>query len=191
MFGLTVAKPRLDFWPEETVVSESDIVVAGISLNRLAEVCGTPAAHSAASVVPATGQQPSLDGFTGVLVTRVIAVAEHRSGVTVVQLDARLDNLRLVWSETRVIGARFGSRCKLSLLVRRPGTVDIEVTDDVLVVDLSARVAVGDLIAIPSRSISSGSRQQLDPVTGRLDGTPNSVFEEAQLTRTEWWRTIE
>jgi hypothetical protein len=191
VIGLTVPRPRLDYWPEETVVSESDIVVAGISLRRLAEVCGTPTAHRAASVIPATGQRPSLETSTGVLVTRVLAVAEHYSGAAVIQVDARLDNLRLIWSEARLIGTRSGSRSRLSLLVRQPGTVDIEFTRDVLAVDLPVRLAVGDLIAIPSRSISAASRSQQHPVTGRTDGTPNSVFDEIDLTSSNWWETIE
>jgi hypothetical protein len=191
MLGMTVAKPRLDYWPEETTISDADIVVAGISLLRLAEVCGTPAVHSAASVIPNTGQRPALDAWTGVLVVRVLAVAEHRSGVPVIQVDARLDNLRLLWSETRLIGARAGARSRISLLVRTPGTVDIEDTDDVLVVELPARVAEGDLIAIPSRSISSGSANPLHPVTGRADWRPNSVFESAGPLRANWWEAIE
>jgi hypothetical protein len=191
VFGLTVAKPRLDYWPEETVVTDSDIVVAGISLSRLAEVCGTPTAHSAASVVPATGQRPSLDASTGVLVARVLAVAEHYSSATVIQVDARLDNLRLVWSEARVIGARSGSRSRLSLVVRRPGIVDIELTDDLLAVDLPVRIAVGDLIAVPSRSIPSAPRDYLHPVTGRVDGTPDAAFDAVGRLTGNWWESIE
>ena len=191
MLGLTVAKPRLDYWPEQTIISETDIVVAGISLRRLAEVCGTPAVHSAASVIPDSGQEPDSDASTGVLVARVLAVGEHRSGAPVIQVDARLDNLRLVWSETRLIGARPGARSKISLLVRKPGTIDIEDTIDVFVVDLPARIEAGDLIAIPSRSIPAAAAQPLHPVTGRPDWRPNSVFDEANALRTNWWEAIE
>jgi hypothetical protein len=179
MLGLTVPKPRLDFWPESTTVSDTDIVVAGISLRQLAEVCNTPAVHSAALVMPGSGQRPDVDATTAVLVTRVLTVAEHRSGVPVIQVDARLDNLRLVWSETRLIGARPGSRSRISLLVRTPGTAEMETTDDVLVVELPGRVVVGDLIAIPSRSIPAGFSHLLHPLTGRADWRPNSVFENA------------
>jgi hypothetical protein len=191
MLGITVPKPRLDFWPEETIISNEDIVVAGISLRRLAAVCGTPAVHSAASVIPDSGQKPTSEASTGVLVARVLAVAEHRSGVPVIQVDARLDNLRLVWSESRLISARTGSRSKISLLVRKHGVIDIEDTDDVLVVDLPARVDAGDLIAIPSRSIPSGSAHPLHPVTGRADWQPNSVFDAVGPLQTNWWEAIE
>jgi hypothetical protein len=191
VLGLTVPKPQLDYWPEDTVVSDTDIVVAGISLRRLAEVCGTPAVHSAASVIPRSGQDPDSDAVTGVLVARVLVVAEHYSGIPVIQIDARLDNLRLVWSEARVVGRRSGARSKISLLVRRPRTVDVARTNDVLAVDLPTRVAVGDLIAIPSRSISSVPGRQLHPVTGRADWRPNSVFVDSGLTRSNWWETIE
>jgi hypothetical protein len=191
VFGLTVPKPRLDYWPEDTVVSDADILVAGISLRRLADVCGTPTVHSAASVIPDSGQRPDPDAATGVLVARVLVVAEHYSGVPVIQVDARLDNLRLVWSEARVVGGRSGVRSRISLLVRRPRTTDIARTRDVLVLDLPARLAAGDLIAIPSRSISTGPGRQLHPVTGRADWRPNSIFADSGPTRSNWWETIE
>ncbi len=191
MFGLTVPRPRLEHWPEGTAISDTDIVVAGISLRRLAEVCGTPTSHSAASVIPLGSSLPSPESSTGVLVTRVLQVAEHYSGVPLIRVDAPLRSLRLVWSEARVIGAKTGSRSKLSLLVREKGVRDIEATHKVLAVDLPARVAVGDLIAIPSRSISSGPDHPLHPVTGRAEWRPDSVSEDVNLTRTDWWETID
>jgi hypothetical protein len=191
VFGLTVPGPRLDYWPEDTVISDTDIVVAGISLRRLADVCGTPAVHSAASVIPDSGQRPDPDAVTGVLVARVLVVAEHHSGAPVIQVDARLDNLRLVWSEARIVGARVSTRSRISLLVRKPRTVDIASTNDVLVMDLPARVAVGHLLAIPSRSISSALGRQLHPVTGRLDGQPDSVFADSGPTRSSRWETTD
>ena len=183
MLGLTTAKPRLEYWPAETAVTQTDIVIAGISLRRLAEVCSTPTVHSAASVIPGGGKRASSDCATGVLVTRVLAIAEHDCGAPVIQVDARLDNLRLVWSEARLIGARPGARSTLSLLVRRAGTADIESTGDVLAVDLPVRIAVGDLLAIPSRSISSASPHSVHPVTGRTDWRPDSVFDSAGQSR--------
>jgi hypothetical protein len=191
MLGLTIAKPRLDFWPEETTISDLDIIVAGISLRQLADVCGTPAVHGAASVISNSGQRPDPNGTSAVLVTRVLAVAEHRSGVPVIQLDARLDNLRLVWSEARLIGARAGSRSKISLLVRTPGTEDIEDTDDVLAVDLPARIAIGDLIAIPSRSIPAGLSHPQHPLTGRPNWHPQSVFDDLSPLAANWWETMD
>jgi hypothetical protein len=191
MFGMTTTRPRLDYWPEATTVTESDIIVAGISLRRLAEVCGTPSVHSAATVIPGSGQTPTDDASTGVLVTHVLALAEHRSGAPVIQLDARLDNLRLVWSEARLIGAPSGARSRMTLLVRKPGTTDIEQTVDVLVVDLPAQVEVGDLVAIPSRSLATGSGYPANPVTGRRDGRPSPVFAESGPVRANRWEAIE
>jgi hypothetical protein len=54
-----------DSWPEFTTTTTSDVVVAGVSLIRLAEWCGTPCVHTAAAVVPGTGGKPldvRLDG---------------------------------------------------------------------------------------------------------------------------------
>ena len=187
MFGLTVARPRLDVWPEATVATDTDIVVAGISLRRLADVCGTPTSHSAASVRSNSRSLREAGTSTGVLVTRVLAVADHYSGVPVVQVDARLDHLRLVWSEARVIGAKAGARSKLSLLVRKAGRVDITKTHNVLVVDLPARITAGDLIAIPSRPSSAGSPVDLHPVTGLVEWRPGSPMPEPGSKRHNWW----
>jgi hypothetical protein len=173
------------------MICDTDIVVAGISLHRLVEVCGTPSVHSAASVLPESGQRPAADASTAVLVVRVLSVAKHNSGARVVQVDARLDNLRLVWSEIRRVGGGMGARTKLSLVVRRPGAVGILATTDVLAVDLPVDLAVGDLLAVPSRSIPARFPRQLHPLTGRSDWKPNPVLQDALTLPVNWWETIE
>jgi len=171
----------LDHWPEATVVSDSDIVVSGISLLRLVEVCGTPAVHSGATVIPDSGGQPSSDAQTAVLVVRVIAVEHHDSGATIVQVDARLDNLRLIWSQTRLLGRRSSARQKICLIVRRPGTTDLTVTDDVIAVEMPKDLRTGDLLAVPSRSIRA-SLIQLHPLTGIPDWRPDTIFTNTTHT---------
>jgi hypothetical protein len=181
-------RATLDHWPEETVVSDSDILVAGLSLARLVEVCGTPAVHSAASVLPGTGGEPSPTERTAVVVVRVVAVARHVTGVPIAQVDARLDNLRLVWSEARLIGRPARARSKLCLVVRQPDGRDLAECDDSIAIGLPGGAFVGDLLAIPSRSIETGSRPQLHPLTGRPDWRPSAVFDD-ELTALPWWET--
>jgi hypothetical protein len=184
--------PELDYWPEATLVAGPDIVVSGISLQRLVEVCGTPAVHSAAAVIPASEGRPASDARAAVLVVRIVALERHTSGMTIVQTDARLDNLRLVWSEARMFGRVARTRRKLCLVVRRPSLRDLAATDDAMTAELPRDVRVGDLLAIPSRGMraDSGSSHPLHPLTGRHDSHPDSILETAGRTPAPWWESI-
>jgi hypothetical protein len=170
---------HLDWWPEHTIVSPDDIVVSGVSLRRLVDVCGTPAVHSGASVGAVPPDKCPTSERTAVLVVRVVAEARHRAGCRVMQVDARLDNLRLIWSQARRIGGRQTSRTRDVLIVRRPTRVDMADTDDVIPVSLPANLRVGDLIAIPSRPFSVNPAHPRHPLTGRPDGTPESIFDSS------------
>jgi hypothetical protein len=182
---------NLDYWPEATIVGDTDIVVSGISLLRLVDVCGTPAVHSGAAVVPDSGGVPATDARTAVLIVRIIAVTRHASGLTVVQVDACLDNLRLVWSEARLFGRAPSGRRKMTLVVRRPGTIDLDVTDDVIAARLPRDLRVGDLLAIPSRSIQARSIDQRHPLTGTADWRPDPVFATAPGENEPWWESLD
>ena len=168
---------HLDWWPERTTVSSDDIVVTDVSLRRLVDVCGTPTVHSGASVSVATRHQESSPERTAVLVTRVLAITRHRTGRPVVQVDARLGNLRLIWSQARRVGGKPTSRAHTVLLVRNPSTIDLAEADDVLAVSLPANLRVGDLLAIPSRPLPVDPTRPRHPLTGRAEGTPESIFD--------------
>jgi hypothetical protein len=168
---------HLDWWPERTVVSFDDIVVAGVSLRRLVDVCGTPAVHSGASV-RADGPRPEPTAErTAVLVTRVLAMTRHRTGRPIVQVDARLGNLRLIWSQARRVGGKPTARTRAVLLVRNPSTIDLTDAHDVLTVSLPANLRVGDLLAIPSRPIPVDAARPRHPLTGLPEGAPESIFD--------------
>lgn len=162
----------LDLWPEATVATTTDVVVSGISLLRLVEVCGTPCIHSGASVVPGTDGRPSDTAKTAVLVVRVTESLLHASGKTVIETDARLDNLRLIWSETRLINRASTSYCGIVLIARRPIDPDLAFTSDVASVDLPLDLRVGDLLAIPSRPITTTWALRPHPLTGTFDASP-------------------
>ena len=161
-----------DLWPEATIATTTDVVVSGISLLRLVEVCGTPCIHSGASVVPGTNGRPSETAKTAVLVLRVTKVALHASGRTVIETDARLDDLRLIWSETRLINRASTAHSGVVLIARRPIDPDLVFTTDVSSVDLPLDLRVGDLLAIPSRPITTTWALRPHPLTGTFDGTP-------------------
>jgi hypothetical protein len=168
---------HLDWWPEHTTVSDNDIVVTGVSLRRLVDVCGTPAVHSGASGSFGNERDKSTTERTGVLVTRVVAMTRHSAGRPVVQVDARLGNLRLIWSQARRVGGKPASRTRHVLLVRDPSMVDLAETDDVISVSLPANLGVGDLLAIPSRPFPVDPARPRHPLTGRAEGTPDSIFD--------------
>jgi len=144
-----------DRWPEGTVATTSDVVVAGISLRHLVEVCGTPCVHSGAAVKPGTGGRPSDTATTAVLVMRITAVAVHTSGLSVVETDARLDHLRLVWSELRLIVRVSTARSGAVLLAERPDDPDLARAANVSSVVLPLDLRVGDLLAVPSRPVAT------------------------------------
>jgi len=162
----------LDLWPEATVATTTDVVVSGISLLRLVEVCGTPCIHSGAAVVPGTNGRPSDTAKTAVLVVRVTDVLQHASGKTVIETDARLDNLRLIWSEARLINRASTAHSGTVLIARRPVDPDLAFTSDVSSVDLPLDVQVGDLLAIPSRPITTTWALRPHPLTGTFDAAP-------------------
>jgi hypothetical protein len=191
VFRVRSRAPELDFWPEATVFSESDIVVSGTSLLRLVEVYGTPAVHSAAAVIPGSGGRPANDARVAVLVVRIVAVERNASRMTIAQPDARLDNLRLIWSEARMFGRPSSGRHTIGLVVRKPGTTDLAATDDAFAVDLPVDLRTGDLLAIPSRGIRTDSVGSLHPLTGRRDARPDSVLEAAGRTPAPLWESID
>jgi hypothetical protein len=168
---------HLDWWPERTVVSSDDILVSDVSLRRLVDVCGTPAVHSGVSIASSRGAHWPTTDRTAVLVVRVVAMERHRGGCRVVQVDARLDNLRLIWSQARRVGGTKTARIRNVLIVRKPSRVDIAETEDVISASLPSNLRVGDLIAIPSRPFPVDPAHPRHPLTGRRDGTPESIFD--------------
>jgi hypothetical protein len=163
-----------DLWPEATIATTTDVVVSGISLLRLVEVCGTPCIHSGAAVVPGTNGRPSDTAKTAVLVVRVTEVMPHASGNTVIETDARLDNLRLIWSETRLINRASTAHGGVVLIARRPVDPELAFTTDVASVDLPLDLRVGDLLAIPSRPITTTWALRPHPLTGTFALTPDT-----------------
>jgi hypothetical protein len=183
-----------DLWPEATVATTTDLVVSGISLLRLVEVCGTPCIHSGASIVPGTNGRPSDTAKTAVLVVRVTEVELHASGKTVIETDARLDNLRLIWAETRLINRASTAHSGTVLIARRPVDPDLVFATDVSSVALPLDLAVGDLLAIPSRPITTTWALRPHPLTGTFEaapGVPQSTSQSFPGEQPSWLATLE
>lgn len=124
-------------WPARTVAGLDDVVIAAVSLHRLADVCGTPCVHTAAAVAPGTGGRASQDETVSVVVTRVTRI-DDRSGVRLLQLDADLRSVEMHPMDARLI-ARISTAHSTPALLGAAGRSAL----------LPADLVVGDLIAIP------------------------------------------
>ncbi|MFB2555319.1 hypothetical protein [Herbiconiux liangxiaofengii] len=126
----------IDRWPEWTRPTTTDVIVSGVSLLRLVDICDTPCVHVAAAVVPGTHGRPSDREQASVVVARVTAAP----GAGVLVLDAEFASIApsLHLGEARLIG-------RVSTRHSRPFVIEgAEVS-------LPEDVAVGDLVAVPCR----------------------------------------
>jgi hypothetical protein len=125
----------IDRWPEWTHLTTTDVVVSGVSLLRLVELCDTPCVHIAAAVVPGTHGRPSDVEQSSVVVARVVEIAAD--GVLV--LDADITRVQAHASEARLIGRASTQHSVPFSLSSEQSAV------------LPADLRVDDLIAIPCR----------------------------------------
>ncbi|MFZ4896248.1 hypothetical protein ACL9RL_17535 [Plantibacter sp. Mn2098] len=91
-------------WPATTAATTTDVVIAGVSLTRLAEWCGTPCVHTAPAVIPRSGGRPSASEQATVVLASVTGVGVSAGGTLIATIDADLDDVNAVWSELRLIG---------------------------------------------------------------------------------------
>ncbi|MDO4099781.1 hypothetical protein [Clavibacter michiganensis] len=139
-----------------------DVVVAGVSMRRLVEVCGTPCVHSgdAAGIREGGGEggDEGGDGCGALVVVAVTAVLASPVGERVVCVDGHLDGVDARWAEARVLGRAVGGRSAARIVAAAPtsGTAVVALPDD---------LAVGDLVVVPC-----GGSPALHDV--RLSGRP-------------------
>jgi hypothetical protein len=121
-------------WPAHTHPTTTDVVIAGVSLVRLAEWCTTPCVHT--------------DDDAVAVVTRVTNVTRRPGGGLQVELDADLRLIAAETSQARLIGR--ASPAPLCAVHAGPRLMD-----------LPADLHPGDLIALPAHGpITLG---QVDP----------------------------
>jgi len=134
----------IDRWPEYTTASTTDVTIAGVSLLRLVDWCGTPCVHTAAAVIPGTNGRPSDTELASVTVTRVQSVASANDGGLVIEVDADLRGCRGVLSEVRLIGRASVAH-----------TVSVRVPmSEGMALALPGDVHPGDLIAVPCLGVT-------------------------------------
>ena len=119
-------------WPEWTQPTTTDLIVSGVSMLRLVEICDTPCVHVAAAVVPGTHGRPSDRDSASVIVARVVGLGHDGR----LALDADLRAVPACLDELRLIG-------RASTRRSRPFALGDAV------VSLPADLAVGDLLVVP------------------------------------------
>lgn len=142
---------NIDAWPECSHVTTTDVVVGGVSMLRLVELCQTPCVHTATAVIPGTHGRPSPYQDAAVIVVRVSAVEKNFDAARVVLVNARLDTVHAVWRETRLIGR--ASTAKNTSAIVLAGESDQTPDLGRGVVELPADLREGDLLAIPCTGI--------------------------------------
>ncbi|MBF4619233.1 hypothetical protein ITJ44_14240 [Clavibacter sp. VKM Ac-2873] len=115
-----------------------DVVVAGVSMRRLVDVCGTPCVHSG----EAMGIRADASGCGALVVVAVTAVLPGPGGERVVCVDGHLDGVDARWGDARVLGRAPGrsSVARIVAAASTSGTAAVALPDD---------LAVGDLVVVP------------------------------------------
>lgn len=143
----------LDQWPERTVSTPVDVVVSGVSLLRLADLCGTPCVHTADAVIPNTRGRRSPTEITTTVVVRVASVSRHPQGALMVTVDADLSSVDARFDEVRLIGRVSMSRDVTCFLTNTCGSRESSAPFQRLGTGLPGDLAVGDLLALPCRGL--------------------------------------
>jgi hypothetical protein len=164
-----------DFWPVSTLTIDSDILVSEVSLVQLIGVCGTPCVHSDSSSMIGNQDQPSDSERTAVLAVSVVGIARTEHGQVFVQTDARLDNLRLTWSEARLLARVSAARDDVVLIHRSLRRAPEWSTADVVGAMLPRDLRVGDVVVVPSRPIATDWTLHPHPLTGTDNAFPEST----------------
>ncbi|KRC61100.1 hypothetical protein ASE14_09180 [Agromyces sp. Root81] len=168
----------MDRWPEATSVSTTDVSVGGVSLLRLAELCGTPAVHVGRAVEPGTGGRlPSTTMHTGVVVVRVLEASARHEGGCAIAIDADLSELDPAWTEARLIGRASVARAVPTTLTAQSSGCLAPVP-----IALPGDLCIGDLLALPYAAVTDDAGIAR-PASGWADGRePAPAYRSAGMT---------
>jgi hypothetical protein len=123
-------------WPEHSSTDGTDLWIAGVSLLRLVDCCGTPCVHTVDE--------------SSVVITRVLDVSLDLDGSVIVTIDADLDGCRALLGGVRLIGRDSGS-VLFRMLLRSAAAG----SNPYLAEGLPADLEPGDLIALPCRGLTA------------------------------------
>jgi hypothetical protein len=137
----------IDAWPESSQVTTTDVIVCGVSMLRLVEVCQTPCAHTAAAVIPGSHGRRSPYQDAAVVVVQVTAVMKTFDTARVILVDGCLDAVTATWRETRLIGRSSTVKSTAAILLFAEAHETPSNERDVM--ELPDDLREGDLLAIP------------------------------------------
>jgi hypothetical protein len=143
----------LDLWPSLTTTTPTDVVVGGVSLTRLADLCSTPCVHTADAVIPQSRGRRSLSETTTAVVVRVVSVTRHPQGSLLVTVDADLATVDAHLGEVRLLGRISRAHDVASSLTNTCRHDDARTPFSRLDAGLPDDLAVGDLLAFPCRGL--------------------------------------
>ena len=135
-------------WPEYTHPTTDDVIIAGVSLSRLVELCETPCVHTADALVPGSHSKPALRADASVVVVTVEGVHAGDAGERVVLIDAELTRVVALWEETRLLGRVSTAAARDAVVL---GGADGGTPSARGHACLPADLREGDLLAIPCR----------------------------------------
>lgn len=139
-----------DHWPAATVATITDVVVDGVSLLRVVDLCGTPAVHLGRAVEPGTGGRiPSTTMHTGVVVVRVLEASAQRGVDRAIVIDGDLSELDPAWAEARLIGRASVARAVATTLTAAPSGCCAPAP-----IALPGDLTAGDLLALPYTAVT-------------------------------------
>ncbi|WP_131880986.1 hypothetical protein [Curtobacterium sp. PhB191] len=134
-------------WPVHTVATTDDLVVAAISMVRLADLTGTPSVHTAEQSPPRYRPRGWTPRDVSVAVASVTRVRRPRTGVVLLELDAVLPTCAVL-DQVRLIGRRSTAPLATMYVVSRcDGQADGPFHR--LPAPLPADVRDGDLVCFP------------------------------------------
>ncbi|QHC58637.1 hypothetical protein [Rathayibacter sp. VKM Ac-2760] len=140
---------NVNVWPELTRTTTTDVIVAGVSLVRLVEVCGTPCVHIAAGVIPGSGGRPAPDRQATAIVVTVTKVRQGAAGERELFIDACLDAVPAVWPEMRLIGRASCAHSRPVIVLADTGCATATPCSAAGSALLPDDIRAGDLLAVP------------------------------------------
>lgn len=132
-------------WPAHTSATVDDVVIAGVSLVRLAALCETPCVHTAEACVPEARTRPALRHDVAVVVVAVTDVVDTPAG-RVVLVDGDLSDAPADWHQSRLIGRVSTSPAADCSVLTASATA---MTGPGIRAELPADLRRGDLLVIP------------------------------------------
>jgi hypothetical protein len=171
-----------DSWPELTSATPSDVVVSGVSLTRLAEICETPCVHTARALLPHSFGRPSPTESATTVVVRILSVTRHPSGAQLVAIDADLSQVDAVLTETRLLGRVSTAHDAHTVLASASGW-----PVESLAGGLPSDLREGDLLAFPCHGLVT--LHDVRP-HGHVDVLPTSHAASGLTTSAPATRTL-